>query len=160
MGDTKYYTEHLYGNQYWRTFRNSYRKLTWVGFELATTEFHSANLYDWTIRSWVQFWLRASLVQIPQFYFLFSVQISFQPLPSSVTMFILVKTCTGNHTGVTECTDTYGIHHWRIFRSRYRKFTKVLPQKDKHGWGKLVYVRDGTVSERLGTSMGKHLKCI
>ena len=38
---------------------------------------------------------------------------------------------------------------------------RYFPKKtNKHGWGKLVYVRDGTVSERLGTSMGKHLKCI
>ena len=42
-----------YGIQHWRTFRSSYSKLAWVGFESTTTEFHSDALDNWVIRSWV-----------------------------------------------------------------------------------------------------------
>ena len=34
------------------------------------------------------------------------------------------KSHTGNHV-VAEWIDTYGIHHWRIFRSSYRKLAWV-----------------------------------
>ena len=53
-----------YGIHHWRTFRSSYRKLAWVGFEPTTTEFRSGPLTDWAMRPWVQLALRANFVQL------------------------------------------------------------------------------------------------
>ena len=53
---------------HWRSFRSSYRKLAWVGFEPTTTEFRSDALTDWATRPWVQLALRANFVQLLQFY--------------------------------------------------------------------------------------------
>ena len=39
-----------YGIHHWQILWSSYRKLSWVGFELTTTEFLSDALTDWAIR--------------------------------------------------------------------------------------------------------------
>ena len=62
----------IYGIHYWRILWSSYRKLAWVGFEPATTEFRSYSLTDWAIRPWVQLALRINLLQLLQFHRLFS----------------------------------------------------------------------------------------
>ena len=110
-----------FGIHHWKIFRNSYGKLAWVGFEPTTTEFCSDSLTDWDMRPWVQLSLRDNFVQPLQFHLflqcsrLISVfafvshQISFK---QSLTQVI---------TLVAESIDAYGIHHWRVFRSNYRK---------------------------------------
>ena len=110
-----------FGIHHWKIFRNSYGKLAWVGFEPTTTEFCSDSLTDWDMRPWVQLSLRNNFVQPLQFHLflqcsrLISVfafvshQISFK---QSLTQVI---------TLVAESIDAYGIHHWRVFRSSYRK---------------------------------------
>ena len=55
-----------YGIHYWRKFRNSYKKLAWVGFEPMNTEFRSDALGNWAIRPCVQLALRANFVQLLQ----------------------------------------------------------------------------------------------
>ena len=50
----------LYGIYHWRVLWSSYRKMARVGFEPATTEFHSDTLTNWAIRSWIWFALRAN----------------------------------------------------------------------------------------------------
>ena len=102
---------------HWRILRSSCRKLTWLGFEPATTEFHSDALTDWAIRPRFQLTFRATFAQLLQFHILFNVHISFQLLHWSVATFVWSKFCTGNHISVAELTDPYGIHHWRILRS-------------------------------------------
>ena len=49
--------------------------------------------------------------------------ISFRLLPSSVATFVLIEVFLrySNHVSVAEWSDTYGIHHWRIIWSSYRK---------------------------------------
>ena len=49
---------------------------------------------------------------------LLNVQVSFRSLPSSVATFVFSEI---SHMSAAEWTDTYGIHHWRILRSSYRK---------------------------------------
>ena len=51
-----------------RILRSGYRKLVWVGLEPTTTEFYSDALTNWAIKPWVQLALRASFVQLFQFY--------------------------------------------------------------------------------------------
>ena len=114
-----------YGIHHWRIFRSSYRKLAWLGFESTTTEFHSDALTEWAIRPWVQLALGANFVHLLQLHLF--VQCS---------RFILVFAFICRHisfkqslalviTFVAEWIDAYGIHHWRIFRSRYRKLAWV-----------------------------------
>ena len=43
----------------------------------------------------------------------------------SVATFIYSKFSVGNHMSVAEWADTYGIHHWQILWSSYRKFAWV-----------------------------------
>ena len=72
------------------------------------------------IRPWVQLALRANFVQLLQSHLLFSTQISFGLLLSSVATFISIKTFwRGNHMNMnaSEWNHTYGIHHWMILRS-------------------------------------------
>ena len=105
--------------------RSSYRKLAWVGFEPATTEFRSDALTDWTIRSWVQLALRANFVQMLQFHLFFQCS-RFISVFVFVSHHICIKRILAQVvTLVAEWIDTYGIHHWRIFRSSYRKLAWV-----------------------------------
>ena len=57
--------------------RSSYRKLSWVGFDPATTEFHSGTLTNWTIWLWLQHAPTAKLVELVQFHSLFSIRFHF-----------------------------------------------------------------------------------
>ena len=72
-----------------KDFRSSCRKLTWVGFEPAATKFCSEALTNWAIRPWIQLTLGANFVQLLHLISLFSVHVSFQLLPLSVTTFAL-----------------------------------------------------------------------
>ena len=102
-------------------FRSSYRKLAWVGFEPTTTEFRSDALTDWAIRPWVQLALRANFVQLLQFH-LFVQCLRFISVFAFISCHICFKQSLAQViTLVVEWIDTYGIHHWRIFRSSYRK---------------------------------------
>ena len=76
---------------HWQIFWSSYRTLAWVGFEPPTTEFCSNALTDWAMRPWVQLALRATFLQLLQFYQLFSVTFHFDCLISSVATFILIE---------------------------------------------------------------------
>ena len=58
----------VYGIHGRSIFRN--RKLTWVGLEPTTTEFHSDPLTDWSIKPQVHFALRDNFVQQFQFHLL------------------------------------------------------------------------------------------
>ena len=109
----------------WRMFRSSYIKLSWVGFESMTTKFRSDALTNWAIRPWVQLTLRANFVQLLQF-----------NLFAQCSQFILAIAIVSRHiwfkwnlakviTLVAEWIDTYGIHHWKIFGSSYRKLAWV-----------------------------------
>ena len=91
--------------------------------EPTNTEFHSDALIYGAIRPRA---LRANIVQLLQFHLLFSVQISFRLLSSSVATFILIEIFAVNHMSVAEWSnDTYGIHHWSVVRSSYRKLAWV-----------------------------------
>ena len=52
--------------------------------------------------------------------------ISFRLLPSSVATFILTEIFLSNHVSEAEWFDTYGIHHWSIIRSNYRKLVNAI----------------------------------
>ena len=69
-------------------------------------------LTDWAIKPWVQLTLRSSFVQLLQFHGLFSVTFHFSCLPLSVATFIFIDAF---------CRKSYGIHHWQILWSSYRK---------------------------------------
>ena len=87
--------------------RSSYRKLAWVGFEPATTEFRSDALTDWTIRSWVQLALRANFVQVLQFHLFFQCS-RFISVFVFVSHHICIKrTLAQVVTLVAEWIDTY-----------------------------------------------------
>ena len=94
-------------------------------FEITTTEFRSVALTIWTIRPWVQLALRDYFVQLIQFHCLFSVKFHFgYCLRQSPRVFWLKIFLRWSH----ECSrmnDAYGIHHWRIIWSSYRKLTWV-----------------------------------
>ena len=114
-----------YGIHHWRILWSSYRKLTWVGFEPTTNEFRSDALTDWAIRPWVQLALRANFVQLLQFHRLFSVTFHFGYCVRQSPRLFSSKFCWGNHMSLAEWVDTYGIHHWRILWSSYRKLAWV-----------------------------------
>ena len=109
----------------WREFRSSYRKLSWLVHEPTTTEFGSEALTDWALRPWVQLTLRANVVQLLQFHLfvlcsrfisLFTLarhDLWFKP---NLLLVIMLK---------AEWIDSYGSHHWRIFRSSYTNFRWV-----------------------------------
>ena len=109
----------------WREFRSSYRKLSWLVHEPTTTEFGSEALTDWALRPWVQLTLRANVVQLLQFHLfvlcsrfisLFTLarhDLWFKP---NLLLVIMLK---------AEWIDSYGSHHWRIFRSSYWKLARV-----------------------------------
>ena len=115
--------DRTYGIHYWWIFRSSYRKLTFVGFELTTTKFCSKT--DWAIRLWVEQALRANFVLLLHFY-LFVQYSHFILAIAFVSHHIYFKwNLTKVITLVVEWIDTYSIHHWRIFRSSYRKLAWV-----------------------------------
>ena len=114
-----------YGVHHWRTFRSSSRNLAWMGFEPTTTEFHSHALTDWAIRPWVQLALRANFLRLLQFHLFvqwshFILAIFLRQSPHLLS----AKSGTVNHVS-SGMIDTHGIHHWRIFRSSYRKLALV-----------------------------------
>ena len=97
-----------------------------MGFEPMTTEFCSDALTNWAIRPWVQHAFKANFVQLLQSHYLFSVIFYFTYcLCQSPHVFQWSKFSWGNHTSVAEWTDTYGIHHWKILWSSYRKLAWV-----------------------------------
>ena len=116
---------YIYGVHHWQILWSSYRELARVGFEPTTTEFRSDALTDWATRLWVQLVFRANFVQLPQFHRLFSVTYHFGSLPLSVATFILIEVFLGSHMSVAGWPDTYGIHHWQILWSGYRKLAWV-----------------------------------
>ena len=114
-----------YGIHHWMILWGSYIKLAREGFGPATTEFLSDALTHWAIRSWVHVGLRANFVKLLQLHHWFSIMFHFAHcLPQSPRFFSL-KLSWGNHMSVAESADTYGIHHWRILRSSYRKLDRV-----------------------------------
>ena len=65
------------GIHHWRIISSSYRKFSWVGFDLMTTEFRSDALTNWALKPWVQLTLRANFLQLLQFHRLVSVRFHF-----------------------------------------------------------------------------------
>ena len=114
-----------YGIHHWRIIRNSYRKSARVGYEPTTTEFLSEALTDWAIRPWVQLAFRANFVHLFQFYRFLSVQFHFGHCLHQSSRLFELKFSSGNLVSVAEWCDTYGIHHWRIIRSSFRKLATV-----------------------------------
>ena len=105
---------------YYFHFGSSYRKLAWVRFEPTTTEFCSDALTDWAIRPWVQLAPRANFAQLLQFH-LFVQYSRFISVFAFVSRHISFKRSLVQLIKlVAGWIDTYGIHHWRIFRSSYR----------------------------------------
>ena len=110
---------------HWNIFSSSYRKLPWVGFEPKTTEFCSDALTKWAIRPWILLASRANFVQLLQFYLLNQCSHFI-----SAVAFVSCHICFTRNIAqvialVVEWINTYGIHHWRIFRSSYRKLAWV-----------------------------------
>ena len=117
-----------YGIHHLRILWSSYRKLAWVGFEPMATELHPDTLIDWAIRTWVQLALRANFAQLLQFYHLFNVRFHFDYCFCQLPWLFLSKFSGGNHMSVVEWKDTYGIHHWRILWSSYKKLAWVTSE--------------------------------
>ena len=128
------------GIHHWRIFWSSYRKLVWIWFEPKTSEFHSDALNDWSIWPWVQLELRANFVQLFQFPCLFSVTFYFGCLSLSVATLSLIKVFCRKSHGCSGMSDTYGIHHWGIRWSSYRKFAWMLfePKTTEFRWDVLT----------------------
>ena len=113
------------GFHIWRISRSSYRKLAWMGFESMTTQFRSDALINWAIISKDQLTLRVNFVQSLQFY-LFVQRSHFIMVIAFVSHYICFKrNFVQVITLVAEWIDTYGIHHWWIFRSSYIKLAWV-----------------------------------
>ena len=90
-----------------------------------TTEFYSDTLTDWAIRPWLQLTLRANFVQLLLFHLFvqcshFVLAIAFARCHISFT-----QNLEQVFTFAAEWSDTYGIQHWRIFRSSNRKVAWV-----------------------------------
>ena len=114
-----------YAIQHWKIFRSSYRKLAWVGFEPTTTEICSDAPTNWAIKPWVQLALRANFVQL----LLFHLLVQFSHFISAVA-FVIRHICFKQNvaqviTLAVELIDTYGIQHWRIYKSSYRNLAWV-----------------------------------
>ena len=82
-------------------------------------------IYLFHVRSWVQLALRANFVQLLQFHLFVQC-----PHFVSAIAFVSCHICLKQNlvqviTLVAEWIDTYGIHHWRIFWSSYRKLAWV-----------------------------------
>ena len=103
-----------------RVSSGNYRRLAWVEFQPTTTEFRSEALTDWAT-------LKADFVQLIQHHifvlcarFILTIifvshDICFKWNLAKVIVIMLAA----------EWIDTYGIHHWRIFNSSYRKLAWV-----------------------------------
>ena len=92
---------------------------------LTTTELHSEALTNSAIRPWVQFALRANFVQLLQFR-LFVQCSRFLSVFAFNSRHICFKRCLAQAISlVAEWIDTYGIHHWIIFRCSYKKLPWV-----------------------------------
>ena len=96
-----------------------------MGPEPTTTEFRSDPISDWAIRPWVQLAVRANFVQLLQFHLFIqcSLFISFFAFTSRHICF--KQSLAQAITLVAEWINKYGIHHWRIFTSSYRKLPWV-----------------------------------
>ena len=97
-----------------------------MGFEPTTTEFRSHALADWVITASVRLAFRGNFVQLLQFhlflrcsYFISVVAFVNRQIFVKLTPIALVV------TSVAEWINRYGIHHWRIFGSSYRKLAWV-----------------------------------
>ena len=90
-----------------------------------TTEFRSDTLMDWALRPWLQLALRANFVQLLLIHLFvqcshFVLAIAFVRCHIS-----FMQNLAQVFTFAAEWIDTYGIQHWRIFRSNYRKVAWV-----------------------------------
>ena len=105
---------YIYIMQYiYRVVESSSRKLAWLGFEPATTEFHSEALTDWAIRPWAQLTFRANFVQLLQFHCLFSTTFHIGCLSSSVVIFILIEVfCRYSHEGIYYISKVLTLCMW------------------------------------------------
>ena len=111
--------------QNWMILWSSYRKLSCVGVEPTTTEFHSEVLNNWAIMPWVQLSLRTKFVQPLQFHRLFSVKFHFGYCLHQSQGLFLFGGCLRKLQGYVGMNDRYGIDHWRILWSSYRKLAWV-----------------------------------
>ena len=116
------------GIHHWRAFRNSYRKLAWVGFEPHNywILFRCSNWLSYqAMSSTCSQSQLCTATPISQFHVF--VQCScFISIFAIVSHHICFKqSLTQVITLVAEWIDTYGIHHWSIFRSSYRKLAWV-----------------------------------
>ena len=98
-----------------KDFWSSCRRLTWVGFEPTTTEFHSGALTNWAIRPRVQLAHSANFVQLLQLHLFF--QCSHFILSIA---FVSLHNCFKQNRAqvimlAVEWIEAYGTHHWRIF---------------------------------------------
>ena len=83
----------------------------WIfGKELSGHEFHTP---------------RANFVQLYQFHPLFVITIHFGYCLRQSPRLFWSNVCWGNHISVAEWVDTYGIYHWRILWSSYKKLVWV-----------------------------------
>ena len=84
-----------------------------------TTEFQSDKLTDWAIMPRFQLAFTANFVHLLQLNPLFNLIFHFGCF--SVSKFDLIKIFVVNHVSVAEWATSYGIQHWQILRSTYRK---------------------------------------
>ena len=97
-----------------------------MGFEATTTELRSDALTNWAIRPQAQLAVRANFVQLLQFHCLFSFKFHFNYcLRQSARLFWLIEIFLRQSHVCIGMNDTYGIHHWRILWSSYRKLVLV-----------------------------------
>ena len=113
------------GFPHWRILLSSYRKLAQLEFEPSTIEFRSHVPTDGAIRPRVQLTLRANFVQLLQLNRLLSAIFHFSHCLRQSPRLLGSKFYWGNHMNVAEWADTYGIRHWRILWSCYRKLARV-----------------------------------
>ena len=83
------------------------------------------NFWKRAIRPWVQHTPRANFVQLHQFHRLFVITIHFGYCLRQSTRLFWSNVCWVNHMSVAEWVDTYGIYHWRILWSSYKKLAWV-----------------------------------
>ena len=112
----------MYGMHHWRIFRSSYRKLVWVGFEPMTTlnsVRRSKRLSYHTVSSTRSQSQPCAATPISSLCseFIFHFGLCLRQLPQVNSRIVI--------TLAAEWIDAYGIHHWRIFRSSYRKLAWV-----------------------------------
>ena len=113
------------GIHHWMIAWSGYKKLNRVGFEPTTTGFSWDPLNHWAIKPWVQFVLRANLVQLLQLHGLWNVILHFGHCLSQWPRLFLLKLSGGNHMSVAEWANTYGIQHWMILWIGHRKLAWV-----------------------------------